>query len=98
MKSSFSQLISGDVPVLIDVYAEWCGPCKMMPPILQKVKAELGTQIRIVKIDSEKNPAIMKKFSIRGVPTLLLFKNGDLKWRQSGVVPEDQIISVIKSI
>ena len=96
MKGNFEKLVNSNVPVLIDFYAEWCGPCKMMPPILKEVKETLGDRIKIVKIDVDKNPHIAQRFQIRGVPTLMLFKNGEALWRQSGVVPANQILAVME--
>ncbi len=96
--ANFQDLINGDKPVLVDFFAEWCGPCKMMPPILQEVKKELKDDIHIIKIDVDKNQKAAAHFRISGVPTLMLFKNGQSVWRQSGVVPANQIVSQIKSI
>ena len=97
MKSSFKKIISSEIPVLIDFHADWCGPCKMLTPILKDVKEELGDAVKIVKIDVDKNQAIASKYNVRGVPTMLLFKNGKQVWRQSGVIQKNDIVQVIQS-
>jgi thioredoxin 1 len=97
MKSNFSEIIKDSKPVLVDFHADWCGPCKMLAPILKDAKAELGDGVKIVKIDVDKNEALAGKYQVRGVPTLILFKNGEQLWRQSGVVQKDDIIRIIKS-
>jgi thioredoxin 1 len=97
MKSSFKKIIDSEIPVLVDFYADWCGPCKMLAPILKQVKDEMGKAIKIVKIDVDKNQSIASKYHVRGVPTMLLFKNGKQVWRQSGVLQKNDIIEVVKS-
>lgn len=94
--SKFSDIINGDKPVLIDFSAEWCQPCKMMPPILKDVKKQLGDKIRILKVDVDRNPAIAQKHQIRSVPTLMVFKNGQVVFRQAGVIPAQQIIQMLQ--
>jgi thioredoxin 1 len=95
MKSSFSSIIDSNIPVLVDFFANWCGPCKMLSPILKEVKTELGDKVKIVKIDVDKNQALAVQYQVRGVPTILLFKNGKQLWRQSGVLHKNDIINII---
>ncbi|NNF35246.1 MAG: thioredoxin [Saprospiraceae bacterium] len=83
--SSFEKLISSDKPVMIDFYADWCGPCKVVAPILKELKKELGDQVRIIKIDVDKNQSISQKLKVQSIPTLMIYQNGDLKWRTAGV-------------
>ncbi|NRD20370.1 thioredoxin [Winogradskyella eckloniae] len=95
--SKFSEIINKDQPVLVDFFADWCGPCKMLSPILKQVKDELGDDVAIIKIDVDKNQSLATKYQVRGVPTMLLFKNGKQVWRQSGVLQKDEIIKVISN-
>lgn len=97
MTSKFNTLIDSETPVLIDFYADWCSPCKSLSPILSEVKKELGNRVKILKIDVEKNQLLAAYYKIKGVPTLLLFKDGNQVWRESGVLQKDEIIQVITS-
>lgn len=97
MKSSFDKIITSNTPVLVDFFADWCGPCKMLAPILKEVKDELREEIKIVKIDVDKNQPLTQKYQVRGVPTMLLFKDGKQVWRQSGVLQKNVIVEIIKS-
>lgn len=96
MKGSFLDLIQNETPTLVDFHAEWCGPCKMMKPILEDLKSKVGDRVRIIKIDVDKNPAVANQFQVQGVPTLILFKKGELKWRQAGVVPTESLKRIVE--
>jgi thioredoxin 1 len=94
-KQTFADIINSETPVLVDFFAEWCGPCKMMSPILKDFAAQMGDRVRVIKIDVDKNPAVAQTYRIQGVPTLMLFQKGETKWRQSGVVQKRQLEEVI---
>lgn len=92
---TFHEVIHSDKLVLVDFFAEWCGPCKMMAPILKQTKDQLGEKVTIIKVDVDKNPKAAQQFNVQSVPTLILFKKGQVKWRQSGVVPANALVQVI---
>src|SRR5580698_1792476 len=93
---TFRELIRGETPVLVDFSAEWCGPCKMMPPILKELKAMVGETTTILKMDIDKNPTVAAAYQIQSVPTLVLFRKGEVKWRQSGVIGAREIKSQLE--
>ena len=95
--ATFNQLIDQKVPVLVDFKADWCGPCKMMAPVLKQVKQNFKDQIKIIKIDIDKNPAVAQRFDVKGVPTLILFKQGKPVWRQSGVLQVNDLTTVLNN-
>lgn len=96
MIAKFKNIISSNRPVLVDFYADWCGPCKQMPPILKQVKDELRENIRIIKVNVDKNPAIATQYQIRSIPTLMIFKDGEEKWKGMGVRSAQEIKMLVQ--
>lgn len=94
---TFQELIDGDQAVLVDFFATWCGPCKMMQPILEDTARQLGDKVKILKVDVDRNQLAASRFQVRGVPTLILFQKGKILWRESGVVPAHQLVNTLKS-
>jgi len=92
---TFSKILNGDTPVLVDFYAEWCGPCKMMAPELKKFADQNKEKVRVLKVDIDKNPAVAQQLNIQGVPTLMLYKNGKVLWRQSGAMNAQQLAKIV---
>ncbi|MHB1921585.1 MAG: thioredoxin [Chitinophagaceae bacterium] len=95
MENAFTELIGSSTPTLVDFYATWCGPCKMMPPILKELKKKIGDQAKIIQVDVDKSPEVARQYQIQGVPTLALFRDGQIIWRQSGVVQAEFLRQVI---
>ena len=94
---TFGDIINGEKPVLVDFFAEWCGPCKVMKPVLQELHNTMGDAVRILKLDVDKSPATASAFNISGVPTLILFHKGKIAWRQSGTMTAKQLEQVIRT-
>ena len=96
--SKFNDAIASNLPTLVDFYATWSGPCQTMHPILDEIKSKEKDKIRILKIDVDKNPAIAEKFKIKGVPTFILFKSGEVVWRKSGLIPFKELSALLKQV
>lgn len=96
--ASFKELINSDKPVLIDFYADWCGPCKTLAPIIKDVKHRIGNRAAVLKIDIDKNSQLAQQLAIQGVPTLMIYHKGEQKWRQSGVLPAEAILKQIENL
>ncbi len=97
MAETFRSVVENEKPTLVDFFAEWCGPCKMMKPILEQLKSKLGNKVRIIKIDIDRNPELSQALQIQGVPTLVLFKNGEILWRESGVRQAAELERIISN-
>jgi thioredoxin 1 len=98
MKGNFNSLINDSKPVLIDFHALWCGSCKVQSPILKEVASEMGDKVRVVKIDVDQNPDLASQYQIRGVPTLMIFKDGEVKYRQAGLHTKQQVLEVLTGL
>jgi thioredoxin 1 len=96
MQEKFQNIINGTTPVLVDFYADWCQPCKIQAPILKEFAGEMAGKVRVIKIDVDKNPAVARQYQIQGVPTLALFKQGSIVWRQSGVMQKQGLMEVVR--
>ena len=96
MMKNFNELIKSDVPVIVDWYAEWCGPCKAMVPILEQLKQELGDRVKIIKIDTDENPDLTIEYQIRSIPTIMIFKNGEGIYRETGVRSKETLINLVE--
>jgi len=95
--ADFREIVASNKPVLIDFFAEWCGPCKSLSPILNEVAKEMGDEAKVIKIDIDKNPILAQKLNVRSVPTLVIYKEESLLWRQSGIVPKSQLLKVLRA-
>jgi thioredoxin 1 len=98
MKQSFNELINSDTPLLVDFYADWCGPCKIMSPVVQEIARDMEGKIKVIKIDTDKNNTVSAQFGIQGIPTFILFKKGKILWRQSGAMPKQQMARAIGEV
>ena len=95
MKGQFDTLVNQAEPVLVDFYADWCGPCQMMAPVLKEVAHELNGKLKVIKVDVDKNQPIAQRFGVRSIPTLILFQNGELKWRKAGVITKRELLALL---
>jgi len=95
MKANFDSIIQSDTAVLVDFFAEWCGPCKAQSPLLKEMAQDMGERIKVIKIDVDKNPDIAKRYHIQGVPTIMLFKKGEIKFKQAGMMSKPQLLHIV---
>jgi thioredoxin 1 len=95
MKGNFNSIINTTIPVVVDMYAEWCGPCKVQSPILKEVASELGERVKVIKIDVDRNPELASHYGIQGVPTLMIFKEGNMKYKKAGVHTKPQLMNIL---
>ena len=95
MEGNFNSIIQDSRPIVVDFHAVWCGPCRVQTPILKEVAQEMGDQIRVIKVDVDQNPDIAVRYGIQGVPTLMVFKNGEIKYKQAGVHHKAQLVNLI---
>ena len=95
-QKSFDEVINSDTPVLVDFYADWCAPCRMMPPILKDLKKRMGDELNIIKVDTERKPDLAIRYQVRGIPNMILFKNGKVIWQQAGVIQAPQLEQMIR--
>lgn len=98
MEENFNDIINSEKPTLVDFYATWCGPCKMLTPIIESVSKDLGDDARVLKVDVDKNRDAAAQYGIRSVPTLILFKEGEIVWRQGGIPPKQMIVEQVQSV
>lgn len=96
--AKFGELINSEMPVLVDFYADWCGPCKMMAPYLEEVAQKMKGKVKVIKVDVDKNQQASTKYQVQSIPTLILFQKGQIKWRQAGVVDPNAIMSQINNL
>lgn len=95
MKGKFDVLVNQSESVLVDFYADWCGPCQMMAPVLKEIAQEMNGKLKVIKVDVDKNQLIAQRFGVRSIPTLILFQNGEMKWRKAGVVSKRELVSLL---
>jgi len=96
-ENTFQKIISGSTPVLVDFYAEWCMPCRVLSPILTDLSREMGDEIRVLKVDVDKNPEVARKYGIYSVPSIFLFRKGNVVWKGSGARPKEELKRIIRS-